>query len=221
MATRIATSDPIDKFRFKIILLKNNTSSITPDSAEFYAGFTSVSSPKITFNEITYRENLDGSFIKKPGIPRFEPITLNRGVTTKNEMYNWIKEIHDPAADINIYLKSLGNFEIPLVQTQTSSFRKDLIIESLDRTGVPQKYWFLFECFPTSYKPGNDFNASEDGKLIEELILTYENFVEVTATNLKDAVAKVNAMSSEAFKRSAKSALISSTTGALQGALFG
>jgi hypothetical protein len=63
--------------------------------------------------------------------------------------------------------------------SQTDNFRKDVVIEVLDREGKPVKSWYLFNAWPISYSPGNDLDASSEEKLVEELVLTYEFFLEL------------------------------------------
>ena len=62
---------------------------------------------------------------------------------------------------------------------QSENFRKDVIIELLDREGEIVKGWYLFNAWPSSYKPGDDLDASSDQKLVEEITLAYEFFLEL------------------------------------------
>lgn len=45
-------------------------------------------------------------------------------------------------------------------------------------TSIPGKVYVLFDCLPTRYKPGSDFDANETAVSIEELDITYHHFEE-------------------------------------------
>jgi phage tail-like protein len=49
-------------------------------------------------------------------------------------------------------------------------------------SSVPGKMYMLFNCLPTRYKPGSDFNAEETAVSIEELDIIFENFEEMAPT---------------------------------------
>ena len=55
---------------------------------------------------------------------------------------------------------------------QSGTFRREVIIEVLDRECNTTKIWILFNAWPNSYKPGNDLNANSEEKLIEEIKTT-------------------------------------------------
>lgn len=49
-------------------------------------------------------------------------------------------------------------------------------------TSIPGKVYVLFDCLPTRYKPGSDFEANTTAVSIEELDLTYHHFEEFALT---------------------------------------
>ena len=141
------------------------------------AGFSEVVLPRQTISEITYRENNDAyRFIKVPGLVRYEPVILRRGVTANRDLYDWLRQVNDESVLLVTSNEITGNKKGPV---QSENFRKDVVVEVLDREGNPVKGWYLFNAWPSSYKPGDDLNARGEEKLIEELTLTYEVFLEL------------------------------------------
>jgi len=184
---RSATLDPIEKFRFKVTVISLDISAVAAVDAlgiinkKFSiisrAGFSEVTLPKATINEISYRENIDNQrFSKIPGLTKYEPVILKRGATDNRDLYKWYKLVHDDMALLGVAQELTKDSTAPV---QSENFRKEVIITSLDREGNPIKQWMLFNAFPVSYKGGNDLSANIEEKLIEELTLTYEWFLEL------------------------------------------
>ena len=207
---RSATEDVYDKFRFKVTFIDLQPNGLTGSGAgtafnnTISAGFSEVTVPKVSINTRTYRENIDSPRrIKAAGLVAYEPVTFRRGKVTDNrELYNWLKLVNN---DINTIspindLLAAQNF-IPVLP---ADYRRDVVIQLIDREGVTRRAWFLFNAFPKEYKGGNDFNATDEEKLIEELTIEYEAFVEAE----DDTLDKLNEESNEA-----------ATTAALAGAL--
>jgi len=192
---RSSTSDPIEKFRFRITVIAldlsvdaavttlanlapggtvaNNLAIITR------AGFNKIAPlPKADVKAITYRENIDNlRSIKVPGLVTYNDITLSRGVTANRDLYDWYRLVNEEVALLNV--ANEFSRDQNLVPAQSDTFRKDVIIEVLDREGKSLKAWYLFNAWPTSYTPGNSLDAADESKLVEELTLTYENFIEL------------------------------------------
>lgn len=189
---RSAKEDPIEKFRFKVTILAFQASinglidTLADSLANQHAGikvfsragFNRVTTPKVTINEISYRENIDNArFIKVPGLAKYEPITLSRGVTSSRDLYDWFRLVNEEIALLATAQELQKDAQYSV--TQSDNFRKDVVIEVLDREGKPVKSWYLFNAWPSAYSPGNDLDANSDEKLIEELTLSYEFFIEL------------------------------------------
>lgn len=191
---RSSTSDPIEKFRFRVtvIAVSPNLDGIVETIGAFSSadsigknfavmsrmGFSEVGLPRTTISEIPYRENIDGyRFQKTPGLVRYEPVILKRGVTKNRDFYDWLRLVNDELLLLGAANELTG--DVRKGPRQSEGFRKDVVIEVLDREGNPIKGWYLFNSWPTSYKPGDDLNASAEDKLVEELTLTYELFLEL------------------------------------------
>jgi phage tail-like protein len=196
---RSSEVDPIEKFRFRISVIAITpsltgaidtiagglipTDSILGTVAKntrvlMRAGFSNVVMPKMTITEMTYRENIDGNrFTKHPGLSRYEPVVLKRGVTKNRDLYDWLRLVNEELLLLASAQEMNKDTAKPTIQSE--NFRKDVVIEVLDREGNPIKGWYLFNAWPSAYKPGDDLDSSADTKLVEELTLTYEFFLEL------------------------------------------
>jgi len=191
---RSSKVDPADRFRFRVTVLEEGLSTLT---SNFFAtlqgeqikqigtGFSEITLPKADVSEIFYRENLNPHrFMKKPGLTRYEPITLKKGVTSDRELYNWFKKVSNDAIGYSVGADLVAAFQI--APSYPNFSRKDLLISSLDRTGQVVKCWVILDAFPIGYKGGNDFDANSSEKLIQELTLTFEAFVELQDEDLTE-----------------------------------
>jgi phage tail-like protein len=194
---RSSVKDPLDKFRFRVTVVSVDlsidgvlstvgglSSGGTFASNNFAiltrAGFNQIAPlPKPEVKVMTYRENLDNTrSIKVPGLATYNDITLSRGsVTSNRDLYDWFRLVNDELALLVVANELLADANF--IPTQSNNYRKDVIIEVLDREGEPQKAYYLFNAWPNSYTPGNSLNAQSEEKLIEELTLSYESFLEL------------------------------------------
>lgn len=182
---RSASQDPVDRFRFQIEIFEDaqsfsfsNTLTVNDSPGSIRAGFSEATLPKANVGEIKYRENIDSQrYIKKPGLVTFDPIVFRRGSTDNRDLYNWYTLVNNDINALSVANELLASVAIPPVYP--AGFRKDLKITSYDRAGNPVKSWLVFNAWPTGYKGGNDFSSAAEEKLIEEITLSYEAFVEL------------------------------------------
>ena len=220
---RSSKNDVLEKFRFQVTILKNpspldpanigNTSSIgnvVEGKLSGRIGFSQVTPPKATINVMKYRENNMGfSPIKVPGLVTHEDVVLKRGMTLSRDLYKWYILANNDAGTVNKFQAAAVAFSA--VPFQNPSFRKDVIISSMDRSGKYTKHWILYNAFPSSYKGASDLDSATSELLIEELSLAYELVIEVVSDSIKGALNKA-AIEGE------KQALIAAGIGALRSA---
>lgn len=224
---RSSQSEPVEKFRFKVTFftLKPNKLQQNPfknhlsDKNAIGAGFTEVVPPKANVNVIQYRENNQmNRTTKQPGLSSYEPVVLRKGVTTDKGLYDWYKEVHNDVFDLNSGNKILADANF--VPVHDPRFRREMIISSIDREGKGVKHWLCINCFPTSYKGGDSLNASSEEKLVEEMTITYEAFIELQGEDLNAAIQDVIKESNDAVAEALEAAAIGAATGAISGVLF-
>lgn len=194
---RSSKSDPIEKFRFQVTIFDNVAGLITQGTASIgtvlqddktvRGGFTECVPPRVSIKEILYRENNQGnSPLKIPGLATHEPVTLRRGVTANRQLYNWYKLVNNDAGTLNKFQD--GVVALGAVPFQNPNFRREVLISALDRQGKFVKHWLLYNAWPSSYSGTTDFDAKSSEIAVEEIVLSYEVFLEVTGDTLTKAL---------------------------------
>lgn len=110
---------------------------------------------------INYSEGGNLQDFKSPGKVSYGDITLERGKTSNNDMYDWWKKVFDVKT-------GNGNLKI-------SDITKSIIIERIDRSGASVEKWKVYDAWPKTYKPG-DHDADSNEKLIESMELVNGGF---------------------------------------------
>lgn len=198
---RSSSQDPIEKFRFKVAFfsiddlsgnlgfqqLTTAAASAVRNAIELSVirtGFSEVTLPSATINTMTYRENIDNQrFSKGPGLVKYDPVVLRRGVTENRDLYEWYRLVNNDTAFMGAAQEIGLHAPIP---SQNEFYKKEVIITVLDREGNTVKQWMLFNAYPSKYSGGDGLNAQSEEKLVEELTLEYEFFLELD----KDGLAK-------------------------------
>jgi phage tail-like protein len=134
---------------------------------KYVAGVSKISVLKKTTEPVTHREGGDPSTNRvSPGIWKFDPITLERGLTHDPEFENWANLIYNTDGDAAI---SLNNF------------RKDLTIELLNEQGVVAKAYKVYRCWVSEYQAMPELDASAHVIAIERMVLQNEGWERDTA----------------------------------------
>jgi phage tail-like protein len=129
---------------------------------KYVAGVSKISALKKTTEPVTHREGGDPSTSRvTPSLWKFEPITLERGVTHDPEFENWANLIYNTDGDAAI---SLNNF------------RKDLIIELLNEQGVVAKSYKVYRCWVSEYQSLPEMDANAHAIAIERMVLQNEGW---------------------------------------------
>jgi phage tail-like protein len=129
---------------------------------KYVAGVSKVSALKRTTEPVIHREGGDPSTSRvSPSIWKYEPITLERGVTHDPEFEKWANSIHNYEGDA---LMSLENF------------RKDLIIELLNEQAVVAKAYKVYRCWVSEYQALPELDANAHAVAIEHMVLQNEGW---------------------------------------------
>jgi phage tail-like protein len=115
----------------------------------YVAGVSKISALKRSTEPVTHREGGDPSTSRvSPSVWKFEPLTIERGVTHDPEFEGWANLIHNTDGDASISLER---------------FRKDIYIELLNEQGVVAKAYKVYRCWVSEYQalPELDANAHE------------------------------------------------------------
>jgi phage tail-like protein len=116
-------------------------------------GFSEVTGLKIEQQVLEYRDGTmpEYSPIKQPGIPKYENITLKRGICKgDNDFYKW-----------------LSTTKMHTVE------RRDLIVSLMDEAHTPVMTWKAKNAFPVKIE-GPQLKAKDNELAIETLEVTHE-----------------------------------------------
>ena len=138
----MARDDPFRNFKFRVEI---------DGVAE--AAFSEVAIGETTTEAIEYREGNEPNHVRKlPGLTKYCNITLKRGVTDSQVIYQWHKDILDG---------------------KIGEKRKAVTIVVIDEAGKDKARFVVSECWPTKYDP-SDLNGKGNEVFIELLELVNE-----------------------------------------------
>jgi phage tail-like protein len=145
--------DPYKNFKFRVKW-----------ENQYVAGVSKISALKRTTEVIEHRGGGNpSSSYKSPGRTKYEPLTLERGVTHDPEFERWANTVWDRGS-------GLGK-EISL-----KNFRKDIIIEVYNEAGQLAISYKLFRCWVSEYQALPELDANANAVAIQSLKLEYEGF---------------------------------------------
>ena len=126
------------------------------------AGVSKVSALKHSTEPVMHREGGDNRMQRaSPSVFKFEPITLERGVTHDIEFEAWARLIYSTDGDAAISLKN---------------FRKDIIIELLNEQGNVAKAYKVYRCWVSEYQALPELDANAHAVAIEHMVLQNEGW---------------------------------------------
>lgn len=132
--------DPYKNFKFRVKW-----------DGKYVAGVSYVSSLVRSTDVVEHREGGDPSIARKsPGLTRYEPITLARGVSHDTAFEEW--------ANLVWRLGAGAGVEVGL-----KDFRKDIVIEFYNEAGQLALAYKVYRCWVSEYQalPALDANTSE------------------------------------------------------------
>ncbi|MGB5476909.1 MAG: phage tail protein [Thermoanaerobaculia bacterium] len=130
----------------------------------YVAGVSKVSALKRTTEVVEHREGGDPSTVRRsPGQTKYEPITLERGVTHDPEFEQWANKVWN-------WGSGLGS------EVSLADFRKDLIIELYNEAGQLVMAYRVYRCWPSEYQALPDLDAGATAVAIQTLTLQHEGW---------------------------------------------
>ena len=155
--------DPYKNFKFRVKW-----------DGRYVAGVSKVGLLKRSTELVEHREGGDPSTVRKsPGQTKYEPITLERGVTHDTEFEKWANKVWN--------LESGLGSEVSL-----ADFRKDIIIEVYNEAGQLALAYKVFRCWVSEYQALPELDASANAVAIQTITLQNEGWerdYEVTEPN--------------------------------------
>ena len=143
--------DPYRSFKFRVKI----------DNV-YVAGLSKCSALKRTTEVTEWREGGDPSTSRQlPGKTKYEPVTLEAGVTHDLTFEEWANLVHNFEGDGAGSLKS---------------FRKDIIIDVFNEGGQKVISYRLFRCWVSEYQALADLDASGNAVAIQSIKLENEGW---------------------------------------------
>lgn len=128
----------------------------------YVAGISKVSALKRSTEVVTHREGGDPSTSRhSPSVWKFDPITLDRGLTHDPEFEKWANLIYTTQGDAAISLKN---------------FRKDITIELLNEQGKVAKAYKVYRCWVSEYQAMPELDANAHAIAIEHMVIQNEGW---------------------------------------------
>jgi len=153
VSTSTKRYDPYKNFKFRIKW--NNI---------YVAAVSKVSPLKRTTETVTFREGGDPSTVRvSPGQTKFDPITLERGLTMDLEFETWARQVWN-------YRAGLG------MEVSLANFRRNLTLEFYNEAGQLVYSYIIYNCWPSSYQALPDLDASANAVAIQTLVIEHEGW---------------------------------------------
>jgi phage tail-like protein len=129
------------------------------------AGISKVGALKVSTEVVEHRVGGDNSTSRKsPGRSKFEPITLERGVTHDTEFETWARKVWNVEAG--------GGAEVSL-----KDFRKDLLIDVLNEAGQLVLTYKVFRAWVSEYQALPELDANANAVAIQSIKLENEGWI--------------------------------------------
>ena len=145
--------DPYKTFKFRVKW-----------DGRYVAGISKVSALKRATEVVEHREGGDPSTSRKsPGRTKFDPITLERGVTHDKEFEQWANKVWN-------FGSGLGS------EVSLRDFRKNVIIELYNEAGQLAIAYKVFRAWVSEFQSLPDLDANANAVAIQTLKLENEGW---------------------------------------------
>jgi phage tail-like protein len=143
--------DPYKNFKFRVKWDGN-----------YVAGVSKVSPLKRGTEAVPFRSGGDPSGPRlAPSTWKYDPVTLERGVTHDTDFENWVNLVNNVKGDAEMSL---------------AHFRKDIILELLNEQGSIAKAYKIYRCWVSEYTALPELDANAHVVAIEKIVLQNEGW---------------------------------------------
>jgi phage tail-like protein len=145
--------DPYKNFKFRVKW-----------DGRYVAGISKVSSLKRSTEVVEHRDGADPSHSRKsPGKTKYDPVTLDRGVTHDLEFEKWANKVWN-------FSSGLGT------EVSLKDFRKDIIIEIYNEAGQLALAYKVYRCWVSEYQATPDLDSNANAVAIQHIKLENEGW---------------------------------------------
>ena len=150
--------DPYKNFKFRVKW-----------DGKYVVGVTKISQlTRMTEAVLNHEGNEPSKYRISPGLTKYEPIILERGLTHDTAFEDWANMVHNIHGDAAISLKN---------------FRKDIIIELLNEQGNVALAFKVYRCWISEYQPLPELDANSNNIAIEKIVIQHEGWERDTEVN--------------------------------------
>ena len=143
--------DPYKNFKFRVKW-----------DGKYVAGVSKITALKRTTELVEHREGGDPSTSRKsPGRTKYDPITLERGVTHDVEFEKWANKVWNYGSKEEVSLKD---------------FRKDIIIDFFNEADQLVISYKVYRCWVSEYQSLPELNANANAVAIQSIKLENEGW---------------------------------------------
>lgn len=144
--------DPYKNFKFQL----------TWEDGTVIAGVSKVSPLKRTTEVVSHREGGDVSTPRhSPGKSRFEPITLERGVTHDTAFEQWANLVYSTSGDAAVSL---------------AGYKRNLTLNVMNLQGAVVKSYRIFRAWVSEYTAIPELDANGNAVMFESIVLQNEGW---------------------------------------------
>lgn len=145
--------DPYKVFKFRLKV-----------DGRYVAGVSKVSALKRSTEVVEHREGGDPSTSRKsPGRTKFEPITLERGITHDPAFEAWAAKVWQIGAGLG-------------AEVSLADFRKDVILDFYNEAGQLAISYKIFRAWVSEYQALPDLDANANAVAIQHIKLENEGW---------------------------------------------
>jgi phage tail-like protein len=145
--------DPYKNFKFRVKW-----------DGRYVAGASKMSALRRTTEVVPHREGGDPSNERKsPGRTKYEPITLERGVTHDVEFENWANRVWNFGAGLG-------------AEVSLKNFRKDIILEFYNEAGQLVLAYKIYRCWVSEFQALPDLDANANAVAIQHIKIENEGW---------------------------------------------
>lgn len=130
----------------------------------YVAGISKATSLSRRTEVIEWRQGGDPSMTRQmPGFTKFDPITLERGITHDPEFEEWANKVWGLG-------RGLGS------EVSLKDFRKDIILELMNEAGQVVLSYKIYRCWVSDYTAVPELDANAPAVAIQSITLVHEGW---------------------------------------------
>lgn len=146
--------DPYKNFKFRVKI-----------GSRTVAGLSKMSALKKSTEVIEWREAGGSSVIRKmPGRTKFEPVTLEAGLSHDRQFFEWANKVNHPDGDAGMSLRD---------------YRQEVVIEVLNMQGTAVMAFQLQRAWVSEFQALPEMDANANAVAITTIKIEHEGFREL------------------------------------------